>query len=79
MNKSGVCHFLVYILNLFLFTYIFWSYPMACGILVLQPVIKPATPAMEAHILNHGTAREVLLVDILKVRRQFTLFFLILW
>lgn len=52
---------------------------MACGILVLQPVIKPATPAMEAHILNHGTAREVLLVDILKVRRQFTLFFLILW
>lgn len=52
---------------------------MACGILITQPVIKPVAPEMETHILNHGTAREVVLVDILKVCRQFTLFFLILW
>ena len=31
----------------FLF-YIFWPYPVACGILVLPPGIKPTSPALEA-------------------------------
>ena len=32
----------------------------ACGILVPQPGIEPAPPAVEAQSLNHWTAREVL-------------------
>ena len=31
---------------------------MACGILVLQPRVKPTPPAMEAQSLNHWTTRE---------------------
>ena len=31
----------------------------ACAILVSQPRIKPAPPAVEAQIVNHWTAREV--------------------
>ena len=40
--------------------------PMACGILVLQPGIKPMSPALEGMILHHWAAREVLLGEILK-------------
>ena len=32
---------------------------MACGILVSQPGIEPAPPAVEVWSLNHRTAREV--------------------
>ena len=32
---------------------------MACGILVPQPGIKPALPAVEAQCLNHWTTEEV--------------------
>ena len=35
------------------------SFPMACGILVPQPGIKPTTPALEGGFLNHWTTREV--------------------
>ena len=31
----------------------------ACGILALQPGIKPASPAMEGEALTHWTARAV--------------------
>ena len=31
----------------------------ACGILVLQPGIKPAPPAVEKQSLNHWTDREI--------------------
>ena len=45
---------------------------MACGILVLQPGIKPGPPAVEAQSLNHGAAREFLQItcqgDHLKIR-----------
>ena len=37
----------------------FWPPHVACGILVLQPGIKPTSPALEAGSLNHWTAREV--------------------
>ena len=37
----------------------FWLHCMACGILVPQPVIKPAPPTVKAQRLNHWTAREV--------------------
>ena len=43
-----------------LFFFFFWPYCMACGILVPQPGIKPAPPALEAWHLNQWTAREVL-------------------
>ena len=37
----------------------FWPYRTACGILVPQPEIEPAPPAVEARSLNHWTTREV--------------------
>ena len=37
----------------------FWLCCVACGILVPQPGIEPAPPAVEAQSLNHWTAREV--------------------
>ena len=37
----------------------FWSFPMACGILVPQPEIEPIPPALEVQSLNHWTTREV--------------------
>ena len=37
----------------------FWSYLTPCRILVLQPGMELAPPAVEARSLNHGTAREV--------------------
>ena len=43
----------------FIFILIFWSYHVACGILVPGPGIKPATPALEVQSLNHWTTREV--------------------
>ena len=39
--------------------FFFWPCRAACGILVPQPGIKPAPPAVEAGSLNHWTAREV--------------------
>ena len=41
------------------FFFFFWPRRAACGILVPQPGIKPAPPAVEAQSLNHWTAREV--------------------
>ena len=49
-------HILVIFKNSFLF---FWPRPAACGILVPQPGIEPALPAVEAWSLNHWTTREV--------------------
>ena len=43
-------------LSFFLF---FWAHHSARGILVPQPGIEPAPPAVEARSLNHWTAREV--------------------
>ena len=31
----------------------FWPLHQACGILVLQPMIKPTPPALEACVLSH--------------------------
>ena len=45
----------------FLLLLLFWPRPAACAILVLQPGIKPVSPASGAWSLNHCTAREVLL------------------
>ena len=36
-----------------------WPHCATCGILVPRPGIEPAPPAVEAHSLNHWTAREV--------------------
>ena len=41
------------------FTLIFWLHHMACRILVPQPGIKPAPPALEMQSLNHGITMEV--------------------
>ena len=39
--------------------FFFWLHHMACGIVVPWPVIKPASPVVEAWSLNHWTTREV--------------------
>ena len=45
----------------YLFIYfIMGLHHVACGILVPQPGIKPAPPALEVGSLNHWTTREVL-------------------
>ena len=44
-------------LSFFVFT--FWLHRAAGGILVPQPGIQPAPPAVEAWSLNHWAAREV--------------------
>ena len=41
----------------YIYTYI-WPCNTACGILVLQPGIKPGPPALEVQSLNHWTARK---------------------
>ena len=38
---------------------VFFGHTKACGILVLQPGIKPMPPVLEAWSLNHWTTREV--------------------
>ena len=53
-----------------LFLFYFWPCPcgvhcVACGILVPQPGIEPVPPALGAQSLNHGTAREVPMVEFL--------------
>ena len=56
---------LVFILLLLLFSFFFfWPRRAACGILVPQPGIEPATPTLEAWSLNHRTARDVPVVPI---------------
>ena len=37
----------------------FWLRYKACGMLVPQPGVEPAPPAVEAQSLNHWTTREV--------------------
>ena len=37
-----------------------FSFPTACGILVLQPGIEPMSPASARQIPNHWTIREIL-------------------
>ena len=54
--------FLKSLLNLlrYCFCFLFWFFGHeACGILVPQPGIKPAPPALEVQSPNHWTAREV--------------------
>ena len=43
----------------FLIFLIFWPHSTAGGILVPQPGIEPAYPALEAQSLNHWTTREI--------------------
>ena len=51
---------LAYIFTLIFIIFLFiWLCPVACGILVPQPGIKPAPPALEVWSLNHWTTREV--------------------
>ena len=38
---------------------VFWPHHAACGILVAQPGIEPAPPALELRSLNHWGTREV--------------------
>ena len=45
--------------KLVFFFFNFWLYRAACGILVPQPGIEPAPPAVEVRNLNHCTAKEV--------------------
>ena len=42
-----------------MYTFFFFFGHTVCGILVLQPRIRPSPPTMEAWSLNHWTAREV--------------------
>ena len=37
----------------------FWPYHITCGILILQPGVKPRTPALKAWTLNHWATRAV--------------------
>ena len=54
------------LLYLFIYLFIyFWPRHTACGILVSQPGVKPAPPALQAQSLNQWTAREV--PDFLKI------------
>ena len=39
--------------------FIYWLHRAACGILIPQPGIEPAAPALEERSLNHWTTREV--------------------
>jgi len=41
--------------------FIHWPHHVACGLLVPQPGIEPASLALEAWSFNHWIAREVLL------------------
>ena len=56
----------------FFFLKIFWPHCEACGILVLQPKIEPAAPALELQSLSHWTTMGVpwppfLLIEILPI------------
>ena len=48
----------------------FWPRHRACGILVPQAGIEPASPPLEAWSFNHWTAREVPLVCFLQVTKN---------
>ena len=55
-----LCSFHLWKLDVGLFFFFFfWLHHAAYEILVLQPGIKPAPPALEAWSVNHWTAREV--------------------
>ena len=57
--SGGICSSLHFKLNFFFFfNFMFWSYHVACGILVLWPGIEPSPPMVEAWSLNHWTIRE---------------------
>ena len=43
-------------------SFFFWLQPVACGILVLQPRMKPVSPALKAWSLKHWTTREILII-----------------
>ena len=47
--------FLLFDFNVF----IYWPCHVACGILVPQPGVEPAPPAVEVQSLNHWTTKEV--------------------
>ena len=49
---------LFFYFHFYLFNF-FWPHRVACGILVPQPGIEPAPPALAACSVNHWTAREV--------------------
>ena len=56
--SNGICSSLHFKLKFFKKNFIFWSYHVACGILVLQPGIGPMPPVVEAWSLNHWTIKE---------------------
>ena len=61
---SGLhCSFFFFFLLLLLF---FWLHSVACRIIVPQPGIEPASPAVEAWSLNHWTTREIPVVSFSK-------------
>ena len=39
--------------------WLFFIFGMACGILLSQPGVEPASPALDVWSLNHWTTREV--------------------
>ena len=58
--SKGLASSLVSLLSLIkLHLFIYWLHHMACGILVPQPEIEPAPPAVVACSLNHGTTKKV--------------------
>ena len=57
MSLDFQLHFIIYLKTLLLF--IFCLHHAACGILILQPGIKPAPTALQAQSLNHWIAMEV--------------------
>ena len=46
--------FIEFVTMLFLFYFLFWEEPKACGILALPPGIKPTPPASEGKVLTTG-------------------------
>ena len=61
----SLCHSILTIFqtsSLLPFTYLFWSYHEACGILVPWPGVEPAPPALEVQSLKHWTAKKSLVI-----------------
>lgn len=54
-NYSNIFVFLLFDFNVF----IYWPCDVACGVLVPQPGVEPAPPAVEVQSLNHWTTKEV--------------------
>ena len=61
INSSSITLLIMFNENkkFFCFGLRFWPYHKVCRTLVLQPGIKPETPAVETQSLSHWMAREV--------------------